>query len=328
MTGVSDVVTNLSAPSYRERCLDFQCGTLAAPIVPSPGAAAPIEQEAMIPDAERVCPLCGSNRVAGLFRKEQTDYWRCRACGFRFATPPTNPNLANEIGDYEKAYLQYLEPDRADDRNFDELRGWIETFGSLEAARLLDVGAGSGKLVRYLLGRGVLASGLEPARPIFDMFLKSEPAFTCAMLGDYRSADGQPMDIVTVFDVLEHIADPASFLDDIAAQLKPGGLLFISTPDVGSLVARLFGRRWHFFSVYHLSFFSKRTLVEAAGARGFSLVDFRRRGRLRSVGYMVRYGAEFIGGGRAPGWASRFDEWYLPVNLFDTMYLCLRYNRR
>jgi SAM-dependent methyltransferase len=201
-------------------------------------------------------------------------------------------------------------------------------FGSLQSARLLDVGAGSGKLVRYLIGRGVLARGLEPAHPIFDRFLKGDPAFTCAMLRDYRSADGRPMDVVTAFDVLEHVADPASFLGDISAQLKPGGLLFISTPDVGSLAARLFGRRWHFFSPYHLSFFSKRTLVAAAGARGFSLVDFRRRGRLRSVGYMVRYAAEFIGGGRAPEWARRFDDWYLPVNLFDTMYACLRYDRR
>jgi hypothetical protein len=47
-------------------------------------------------------------------------------------------------------------------------------------------------------------------------------------------------------------------------------------------------------------------------------------GRRRSVGYMIRYAAEFIGGIAPPRWARRFDGWYLPVNLFDTMYVAFR----
>jgi hypothetical protein len=39
---------------------------------------------------------------------------------------------------------------------------------------------------------------------------------------------------------------------------------------------------------------------------------------------MVRYAAEFIGGSTAPGWAARLDGWYVPVNLFDTMYFAFR----
>ena len=39
---------------------------------------------------------------------------------------------------------------------------------------------------------------------------------------------------------------------------------------------------------------------------------------------MIRYAAEMIGGLSAPGWARSFDTWYLPVNLFDTMYVAFR----
>jgi hypothetical protein len=45
---------------------------------------------------------------------------------------------------------------------------------------------------------------------------------------------------------------------------------------------------------------------------------------VRSVGYMIRYGMEFIGDAPAPAWAGAFDKWYVPVNLFDTMYFAFR----
>jgi hypothetical protein len=106
--------------------------------------------------------------------------------------------------------------------------------------------------------------------------------------------------------------------------LEPGGVFFGSTPDVGSLTARAFGRRWHFYYPYHLSYFEPRTLTNAAELHGLRMLDCQHRGRVRSVGYMVRYVAEFIGGSAAPGWAGRFDGWYVPVNLFDTMYFAFR----
>jgi len=54
------------------------------------------------------------------------------------------------------------------------------------------------------------------------------------------------------------------------------------------------------------------------------VLDVRHRGRLRSAAYMIRYAAEMIGGIQAPRWARWFDGWYMPVNLFDTMYVVFR----
>ena len=104
---------------------------------------------------ERECPLCRSARASLLFTKQGTGYWRCPDCGFRFATPDPNPNLANTLDDYEAAYLQYLEPHRGDAANFESLCRWMKGIAPLAGRRLLDVGAGSGKLVRHLRQRGV-----------------------------------------------------------------------------------------------------------------------------------------------------------------------------
>jgi SAM-dependent methyltransferase len=269
---------------------------------------------------ERNCPLCGSERTAVLFTKQDTDYWGCSACRFRFATPPINPNLANTLDGYEKAYLQYLEADASDAANFASLYQWMKRFGPLDGKRLLDVGAGSGKFVRFLRARGVDAHGIEPSRALFDRFLGKEAAFTCAMLDRYRST-APAFDIVTAFDVIEHVPDPVGFLGDVAALLEPGGVFFASTPNVGSFPAKVFGRRWHFYYPYHLSYFEPRSLARAAEPHGLHIVDCRHRGRLRSVGYVVRYVAEFIVGATPPGWARWFDARYVPINLFDTMYV-------
>jgi 2-polyprenyl-3-methyl-5-hydroxy-6-metoxy-1,4-benzoquinol methylase len=272
----------------------------------------------------RRCALCQSGETSVRFVKHDVDYSECRACGFRFASPEVNPNLANALDDYEAAYLQYLAPEPADSANFDALRAWVERRTPLEGVRVLDVGAGSGKWVRYLRSRGVDAEGLEPSRALFEHFLSNDAAFTCDVLGPYTASTAKRFDVVTAFDVIEHVAAPDEFLGHVAALLKPGGAFFVSTPDVASVAARMFGRRWHFHYPYHLSYFSPKTLEAAANRHGLTLIDVCHRGKLRSFGYVIRYVAEFIGGRSAPRWARRFDSWYVPTNLFDVMYLCFR----
>ena len=274
--------------------------------------------------AERMCLLCRSSAVARIFSKRETDYWRCASCTFRFATPDVNPNLTRTLEGYEQAYLQYLAADPSDAANFESLHRWMERFAPLAGRTLLDVGAGSGKLVRFLRGRGVDACGIEPSRALFEKFLTGDPTFTCATLDELASSTHHTFDIVTAFDVIEHVPDPRAFLSGIASALKPGGTCFVSTPDVESLVARIFGRRWHFYYPYHLSYLGPRTLGGVAAHEGLRVLDVRHRGRLRSVAYMIRYAAEMIGGISAPGWARWFEGRYLPVNLFDTMYVAMR----
>lgn len=253
-----------------------------------------------------------------------TEYLACRACTFRFAVQATNPNLENELDDFEPAYLQYLGPDRSDERNLESLRKWMSRFCQLNGATSLDIGAGSGKLVRFLRRHGVNARGIEPSRALFDHFLAREPSFACGTLETCEDLEPATFDVVTVFDVIEHVVQPLALLQGVGRLVKPGGVLYVSTPDVDSVTARVFGQRWHFYNDYHLSYFSPRTLVDAAKRYGFVLLDARHRGRLRSIGYMVRYAVEVIGRGSAPGWVARLDDCYFPVNLFDTMYLCFR----
>jgi hypothetical protein len=101
-------------------------------------------------------------------------------------------------------------------------------------------------------------------------------------------------------------------------------VLFLSTPDVGSTVARALGSRWHFYCAYHLSYFDQQTLARLAGQLGLQPLDAQYRGRQRSLGYAARYFFEFLLRRRSPGWIRRLEAVTAPVNLHDTMHVCLR----
>ena len=269
------------------------------------------------------CRLCGSQAGRLLFVKRGTPHFACADCGLVFSRPEGNPNM-RPLEEFDDAYLQYFADAPADEANHSALAKWLGEFAPLSGARILDVGCGSGKWARYLRGRGADAAGLEPSSGLFGRFLSDEDFFFHGEMSDLRKAGRGPFDIITAFDVIEHTENPGAFLDDMSALLVDGGVAAISTPDCGSPHARLAGRRWHFYHEYHLSLFNRETLTGAARARGLEPLHFSRRGRLRSCGYVVRYGFLNLLGRPAPRWAARLDPAYIPTNLWDVMHLCFR----
>ncbi len=268
------------------------------------------------------CRLCRSARGRRIFEKDGALYHRCRDCGLVFAVSGLNPNLENELEDYEPSYLDYLRETPEDEAQFRSLRRWMEGFGPLRATRLLDVGAGSGKWVRHLRQRGVEACGVEPASALYRHFLAQDPFFSCDSVERFAAQRPGGFDCVTAFDVLEHVADPPPFFAALALALRPGGKLFLSTPDVSSWLARLAGRRWHYFNKYHLCLFDARTLEAAARPHGLRLLRRARRGRTKSLRYLCGYCSDFVLRRRSLRAPERLQNLVIPVNLFDTLDAC------
>jgi 2-polyprenyl-3-methyl-5-hydroxy-6-metoxy-1,4-benzoquinol methylase len=290
-------------------------------------AKAPMEGR-VDPSMRRSCSLCGDDRVRHIFDKADIPYFKCLACGFVFSRPATNANFENTIGDYEPAYLQYLEESVEDERTHVALLNWAEGFLPLEGKRVLDVGAGSGKFVRFLRRRRVEAHGIEPAAPLYSRFLADEPFFFSKSIEAFaEESEGDSFDVVFASDVMEHVERPDVFLCKVSRLLEPGGMLFVSTPDVESLLARVSRRHWHYFNKYHLSYLSRRTLGAAASQHGFREVGFSRLPRWKSTGYLLQYLADFVMGGNRIRLPGPWYEFVLPINLHDTMYLAFENER-
>jgi hypothetical protein len=104
--------------------------------------------------------------------------------------------------------------------------------------------------------------------------------------------------------------------------------LFLSTPDAGSLAARLLGSRWYYLDpVQHLNLFSRANLLRMVSERGFRLLGYRYFGRSYRVNYIanrLRYLA--LGGSNSHASAPMrvpFGQLTIPIKLWDVMGLAL-----
>ncbi|MFA5260765.1 MAG: class I SAM-dependent methyltransferase [Candidatus Omnitrophota bacterium] len=275
------------------------------------------------------CPLCHAENIKKSFEKNFIFYYRCPSCRFLFSGQTQNPNLENvTIEQYEPAYVNYLEDSPEDDINFSHMLAWIEKFKPLNGLKVLDIGTGTGKLVRYLRRRSVDAFGLEPSSALYNRYLSKDPFF---FLTDVKglpavSSSAVKYDAVIISDVIEHIQDPHSFFRDLCLILNRGAFVYICTPNTGSFFARICGKNWHYINKYHFSFFSRKTLAEITGQYGFKELGFAHFTRFRSIGYIVQYFLDFVAGVSKRRIPAEFYQWGIPLNLRDLMQLIYQYD--
>jgi 2-polyprenyl-3-methyl-5-hydroxy-6-metoxy-1,4-benzoquinol methylase len=84
-----------------------------------------------------------------------------------------------------------------------------------------------------------------------------------AVAGDFLSQTfDEPFDAITFWAVMEHLAEPAAFLEKAASILKPGGHCFILTPNMDSLAIKLLGAKYRYIFPEHLNYFTAQTMKQ------------------------------------------------------------------
>ncbi len=289
---------------------------------------------------EAECLFCppGTQRER-LFDDPPFAVHRCAGCGLVFVSPRIAPAAIPEV--YGEAYWR---SPSAKDHGYTDYRAdaelWLRTYrrrarvldGLVEApAKVLDVGCAAGFFGEVMREEGFDAWGIELSAAI------AEEARS--RLGDERihlgTLDDAPFpessfDLVTLWDVVEHLHDPVGSLRRARELLAPGGLLLLETQNVESRFARLMGRRWqHFKQAEHLWHFSPSTAGRLLKAAGFEPIrrTARRAGKYVSLGFVVERSARV-----APALSrllrplSRIDS-AAYVNLFDEMIVVARPTR-
>ena len=110
--------------------------------------------------------------------------------------------------------------------------------GLRPGARVLDAGAGRGRLVQALRSAGFDARGIEPAGR---NAVPDDPPVERHTIAEHRDSG---LDAVVLWHVLEHLDDPAGALEHVRGWLAPGGLLLVALPNAASLQARIGGGGW------------------------------------------------------------------------------------
>jgi SAM-dependent methyltransferase len=210
----------------------------------------------------------------------------CRHCGYVY----TNPRWSGEelLGAYNAVEDEtYLQERAGREKTFSHhLRALEQRTGPAAGRRLLDVGAYIGVFVEVALRAGWDACGVEPSAWAAAVAQQQGlPVFHGTSAAP--SLVGQLYDVVTMWDVIEHLDDPAAELARARRILRPGGFLAVHTMDIESLAARILGRRWPWLMDMHLHYFSRRTLAEMLRRSGFEILWIGPQGRYLTLGYLA-----------------------------------------
>lgn len=229
----------------------------------------------------RACALCGSEARAPVFREEPFAVVRCGDCGLVYVTPrlPALELAAVYDESYwrnetpsERGYADYLADGPLYRRTFRRrlrlLEGYLPPTG-----RALDVGCAAGFFLEVLREHGWDVCGVEPSPAVARR--ASEHASLDVHVGSLDTAPYPPasFDLVSFWDVVEHLPDPVTAVRRAATLLRPGGVLVIETQNVESHFARLLGRRWHHYKhLEHLHHFGPATLARLMGEVGLEVL--------------------------------------------------------
>ncbi len=286
---------------------------------------------------ERVpCPVCGRRDGAVVFVGEDRLHpvpgryplRRC-ACGAYYLSPrPTAEALARH---YPDAYLPFQgDPSRARRiwRRWDRRYAMLKRIRAVEAAygappgRLLDVGCATGAFLSVARDRGWDGVGLEPhpeaaryARQRHGLFVLPLPLEAAP----FRSG---AFDVVTLWDVLEHLPDPRRALRELARLLRPGGLLVLSLPNPTCPEARWFGPHWLGWDVpRHLWLPTPDLLAQLLAEEGFRVQGWRSFSSGYSV-FLLSLEAWLEGKGIPRRWGERLRRflWSPPFRLLALPY--------
>jgi 2-polyprenyl-3-methyl-5-hydroxy-6-metoxy-1,4-benzoquinol methylase len=141
--------------------------------------------------------------------------------------------------------------------------------------RILDVGCSFGTFLRILNEKGFNAEGVEPAENAAEQCRRAGLNVHCGLLGDMGFQDGQ-FDVLTIYEVIEHLPDPRPLIEECYRVLRKGGMMFLSTGNAQSWTARVMGGGWDYFSMLdggqgHISFFNPESISRLSESAGFSV---------------------------------------------------------
>ena len=237
----------------------------------------------------RNCPGCGQNDFEVLFESNmkssdsqkgiETVYMlpehkhgrhvKCKNCHLIYVNPIEKGSKVNK---------DYCERESNDVPIIRESRlqatksqvGLIKKYK--KGTTLLDVGCGEGFFLFNASKAGYGTKGIELSQDAVAYAQKEFGLDVEARAFEEAQFPEGCFDIVTLWQVLEHVPYPLTILKEVHMVLKPGGMLAVSTPDVGGILARIFRTKWWNISRLHINQFTSKTLKRMLENAGFKNV--------------------------------------------------------
>ncbi len=243
----------------------------------------------------RNCPNCGGNDFEVLFDSNikrgdlqggiDTVYMlpgdkygrhvKCRKCHLVYVNPIEKANRIN--GNYSEMKNSAVSIVRRN--RLRATKAQVELAKKYKGnTKLLDIGCGEGFFLFNASKAGYITKGVELSQNAVEYARREFGLDVEVGLFEKMQFPENYFDVVTLWQVLEHLSQPLTVLKEAQRVLKPGGLLAISTPDFGGIPARIMGKRWWNIRRIHINQFSTKTLkniLRNAGFKNLSSVNYK-----------------------------------------------------
>lgn len=233
------------------------------------------------------CDLCGADAPLILFTREDRfsgqdfQFVTCSKCGLIYLRlRPTQDELARYYpSDYEAYYL--IDKSKADSSQWHIRRALDLQLRFVEQhtphkGKLLDVGCATGNFMEIARDSGWQVQGIEPIETAAKIAREYYHLDVITSTLEAASLEGESFDVITMWDVLEHLPNPKNTLYRCQELLKPGGLLVFSIPNLKSFDRYLFGKNWIGWDApRHFNLFTDSTLHQLLEITGFEQIDKR-----------------------------------------------------
>jgi 2-polyprenyl-3-methyl-5-hydroxy-6-metoxy-1,4-benzoquinol methylase len=226
--------------------------------------------------AALACPLCGAEGSTDFLlapdrfhlRTEMYRLVRCSKCTCVWQPVPPAPEGmgAHYTEDYHNAIMRAGESNSG--ARWKLQHDLIARFK--QGGRILDIGCSSGAFLSTMDKAKWELYGTELSRETAELARKSTGA--TIFTGEASEAPYPPnsFDVITSFDLLEHVYDPRVFLSRVLEWLKPGGVYCLNLPNIDSWESRLFGSYWYGLEMpRHITHFSPTSLAHVMKSLGF-----------------------------------------------------------
>lgn len=236
-----------------------------------------------------VCNLCGNNKVLPFYQyvpdyllnndKIKVNFVKCTSCGLIYQNP--RPTLKEMSEHYPENYESYTYDDELN--NSSTLLKTVYQYGINKRIRFVTHFKKHGRLLDLGCSTGIFLNGFKgsPNWNLFGVEINKKAAHIAQNKGlnvftgtlEEANFPNEYFDVVTMWDVLEHLHDPASSLKEIYRILKPDGILVIRVPNENSWDAHIFGRYWSGLDApRHLFIFTPITLNRMLSVQNFETI--------------------------------------------------------
>ena len=238
------------------------------------------------------CNLCGSDNTNLLYTKDSFKIVICKNCGLVYINPRLDSKTLDQLynkdnKDFDDQHFKtninyYINTKKDDKKTFERRLNLIQKYK--KQGKLLDIGCSIGTFLDIARKKGWDTFGIDLSKASIDYCTKElKLNVKQGKLEDIKFPSNS-FDVVIMSDLLEHVPNPIATLKEANRILKKEGLLFITTPDIGSITAKLMRTRWvHLKPREHIYYFTPKTIERILSKTGFKLIECKSLSRVRNL---------------------------------------------